>query len=154
MRYVALGALVAALGSASTLAKEHCGGSDAKFYDEGLIFHLTKAGVPYRRMHGSGLCVDDKYSTQFKAAERELGISLLDSARVWYRDGSGVRSEDRASFKNRLRSGEIDADTVVFDNTAATAGDLRAGRWERPLRESWHVRFLSEGRPRADASAS
>jgi len=72
MRYVVLGALVAALGSASALAKEHCGGSDAKFYDEGLIFHLTKAGVPYRRMHGYGLCVDDKYSTQFKAAQREL----------------------------------------------------------------------------------
>jgi hypothetical protein len=72
MRYVVLGALVAALGSAPTFGKEHCGGSDAKFYDEGLIFHLTKAGVPYRRMHGSGLCVDDKYSTQFKAAEREL----------------------------------------------------------------------------------
>jgi hypothetical protein len=72
MRYVALAALVAALGSTSTLAKEHCGGSDAKHYDEGLIFYLTRAGVPYRRMHGSGLCVDDKYSTQFKAAEREL----------------------------------------------------------------------------------
>ena len=44
----------------------------SSFYDEGLIFHLTKAGVPYRRMHGSGLCVDEKYSTQFKAVEREL----------------------------------------------------------------------------------
>jgi hypothetical protein len=72
MRSVVLGAVVAAIGSASALAKEHCGGSDAKFYDEGLIFYLSKAGVPYRKMDGSGLCVDDKYSAQFKAAEREL----------------------------------------------------------------------------------
>jgi hypothetical protein len=72
MRSVVLVALVAALGSASAFAKEYCGGSDAKYYDEGLIFHLSKADVPYRKMHGSGLCVDDKYSTQFKAAEREL----------------------------------------------------------------------------------
>ena len=72
MRYVVLGTIVAALGSAPALAKEHCGGSDAKYYDEGLIFCLTKAGVPYRRMDGHGLCVDDKYSSQFKAARREL----------------------------------------------------------------------------------
>lgn len=72
MRFAVLGALVAALGSASTLAGEECGGSDAKYYDDGLIFYLTKAGVPYRRMDGYGLCVDDKYSTQFKAAQREL----------------------------------------------------------------------------------
>jgi hypothetical protein len=53
-------------------AKEVCGGSDAAFYDDGLIFHLSKAGVPYRKMHGSGLCVDEKYSAQFKAAQREI----------------------------------------------------------------------------------
>src|SRR3954469_7077630 len=49
-----------------------CGGSDTKFYDDGLIFYLNKAGVPYRRMHGSGLCVAGKYSSQLRAAEREL----------------------------------------------------------------------------------
>jgi hypothetical protein len=53
-------------------AKQACGGSDAKYYDEGLIFHLSKAGVPYRRMDKSGLCVDEKYASQLRAAEREL----------------------------------------------------------------------------------
>ena len=72
MRSTVLGVLVAALGSSSALAREECGGSNAKYYDEGLIFYLTKAGVPYRRMDDFGLCVDEKYSTQFKAAKREL----------------------------------------------------------------------------------
>ncbi len=58
--------------SAPVHGKEYCGGSDAKYYDEGLIFHLSKANVPFRKMYGSGLCVDDRHSTQFKAAEREL----------------------------------------------------------------------------------
>jgi len=49
-----------------------CGGSDVKFYDEGLIFHLEKARVPYRKMDRGGLCVDEKHGPQFKEAEREL----------------------------------------------------------------------------------
>ena len=53
-------------------AKEACGGSDTKFYDEGLIFHLKRAGVPYRRMSGGGLCVDEKFAPQLKEAERQL----------------------------------------------------------------------------------
>jgi hypothetical protein len=72
MKTVASIALVAAMGLPTAHATEVCGGSDAKFYDEGLIFHLSKARVPYRKMHGSGLCVDEKYAAQFKAAEREL----------------------------------------------------------------------------------
>jgi hypothetical protein len=49
-----------------------CGGSDARHYDEGLIFHLEKAHVPYRKMDRGGLCVEEKYGRQFRQAEREL----------------------------------------------------------------------------------
>jgi hypothetical protein len=72
MRNVASIAVAAMMSVGCGNAKEVCGGSDAKFYDEGLIFHLSKSGVPYRKMQGSGLCVDEKYASQLKAAEREL----------------------------------------------------------------------------------
>ena len=36
------------------------------------MFQLSKAGVPYRRMHETGVCVDEKYASQLRAAEREL----------------------------------------------------------------------------------
>ena len=71
MRVICVVALSLSLVGCSS-AEQVCGGSDAKYYDEGLIFHLTKANVPYRRMHQSGLCVDAKYSSQFREAEREL----------------------------------------------------------------------------------
>jgi hypothetical protein len=64
--------LILALAGCFSTSKEVCGGSDEKFYDEGLIFQLTKVNVPYRRMHGSGLCVDERYASQLRAAEREL----------------------------------------------------------------------------------
>ena len=49
-----------------------CGGSDARYYDEGLIFHLEKARVPYRKMEHGGLCVEEKHGPRLKEAEREL----------------------------------------------------------------------------------
>jgi hypothetical protein len=72
MRNVASIAVAAMMSVGCINAKQVCGGSDAKFYDEGLIFHLSKSGVPYRRMHEFSVCVDEKYSSQLKAAEREL----------------------------------------------------------------------------------
>lgn len=85
-------------------------------------------------------CSIDALTRTLKQAERELGISLLDAAsRVWYRDASGeVRATPRADFRERVRAGEITPDTAVFDNTAPTVGAVRGGRWERPMRESWH----------------
>jgi hypothetical protein len=65
-------AIAIGIGAAACAKREVCGGSDARFYDEGLIFHLSKAGVPFRKMHQSGLCVDEKYTAQFRAAEREI----------------------------------------------------------------------------------
>lgn len=70
MRILPAIAVTIAFGCAET--RQVCGGSDARYYDEGLILHLSKAGVPYRRSHGPGLCVDEKYASQLRAAEREL----------------------------------------------------------------------------------
>lgn len=87
-------------------------------------------------------CSIDALTRTLKGAERELGLSLLDaSSRVWYRDGAGdVRAVPRAEFREAVRSGEVGAETPVFDNTAATVGAARRGGWERPMRDSWHAR--------------
>ena len=87
-------------------------------------------------------CSTDTLFRVVKEAERDLGVSLLDSSRVWFRDGDGIRSETRAEFRDRVKSGAAGGDTLVFDNTAATVGEVRAGRWERPMREAWHGRVF------------
>jgi hypothetical protein len=83
-------------------------------------------------------CSTDALFRVFKGAERDLGISLLDGSLVWYREGNEIRSASRGEFRERVRQGVITPETIVFDNTAATVGDLRAGRWERRMEESWH----------------
>lgn len=85
-------------------------------------------------------CSTDTLFRVVKEAERDLGVSLLDSSRVWFREGDEIRSETRGEFRDRVKRGAAGGETIVFDNTAATVGDVRAGRWERPMREAWHGR--------------
>ena len=88
----------------------------------------------------SGCSIDSLYRV-LKEAERDLGIGLLDSSLVFYRDGDGtVRAASRPDFRELLRDGAVDEDTPVFDNTVSTVGALRAGGWDTPLRDSWHAR--------------
>ena len=83
-------------------------------------------------------CSTDSLFRIFKGAEKELGITLLDGSLVWYRDGEEIRGASRAEFRERAKSGEVNGDTVVFDNTVPTVGGVRTGQWERPAREAWH----------------
>lgn len=92
----------------------------------------------------SGCSIDSLYRV-LKQVDGEISVGLLDSSLVHYRDADGtVRSVSRPDFRELVAEGAVDGDTLVFDNTLRTVGDLRAERWELPLRESWHARaFLS-----------
>lgn len=109
-------------------------------YDRFLMIAADEAAT------GVSGCSGDALFRVFKVAERDLGITLLDGSLVWYRDGEEIRSATRGGFREATQRGELGPDTIVFDNTAATVGDVRAGRWERPMKESWHGRMVkSEG---------
>lgn len=107
------------------------GGRDLR-YNQFLFVAADEAAT------GVSGCSTDSMFRTVKEAERDLGITLVDSARVWYRQGEDVRSTTRPEFRELVKSGEVGPDTIVFDNTAPTVGDVRAGRWERPMAESWH----------------
>jgi hypothetical protein len=96
----------------------------------------------------SGCSIDSLFRV-LKQVEMELGISMLDSSLVFYRDASGlVEAVDRAEFRKRVGGGDVTENTLVFDNTIRTIRDIRNGGWEKPMAESWH------GRAFAVASAS
>jgi len=86
-------------------------------------------------------CSTDSLFRVLKEAEREIGTSLLDASLVWFRGEDGeVRSASRADFREMARRGEVGPETPVFDNTARSVGAIRAGEWERPMRDSWHAK--------------
>lgn len=85
-------------------------------------------------------CSIDSMVHLLKELEEDLGVTLVDNAPVWFRDGDGVRRASRADFLARAREGVVNLDTPVFDNTVMRVGSLREGEWERPARESWHAK--------------
>ena len=88
----------------------------------------------------SGCSIDSLFGA-LRQLEQEFGVTLLDSATVWYRDGEGeVRGLPRPEFRKLAQTGGVDAETVVFDNTVATVGQVRAGRWETALKNAWHAK--------------
>ncbi|HEU0054395.1 MAG TPA: hypothetical protein VFQ39_14505 [Longimicrobium sp.] len=98
------------------------------------------------RATGVSGCSIDSLFHALGALETELGVALRDSGLVFWRGADGeVRSAPRSDFRALARAGEVDEDTVVFDNTVATAGDLRAGRWETRFRDAWHARAFPLG---------
>jgi hypothetical protein len=97
-------------------------------------------GADERATGVSGCSIDSLFHA-LAAAEGATGVTLRDSSLVFYRDAAGeVRSVPRPEFRRLAAAGEVADDTVVFDNTVTTAGDVRAGRWETRLRDAWHAR--------------
>ena len=85
-------------------------------------------------------CSIDGAVHEIQALERRLGPSLLDTARVFYREGEGVRAVSRQRFRELADAGAVSAETVVYNNVIATVGDLRRGAWEVPASRSWHAK--------------
>lgn len=109
-------------------------------YDRFLL-----VGADERATGVSGCSLDTLFRA-FKELEKELGVSLLDSSRVWFRTPEGeIRSATRPEFRALAAAGEVGEDTVVFDNTVGTVGDLLAGRWETRVRDSWHAKAFPVG---------
>ncbi|HEX6037301.1 hypothetical protein, partial [Longimicrobium sp.] len=97
-------------------------------------------GADERATGVSGCSIDTLFRS-LGELEAQTGVPLRDSSLVFWRGADGqIQAEPRASFRQRVSAGEVDADTTVFDNTVGTVGDVRGGRWELPMRASWHAR--------------
>jgi len=82
-------------------------------------------------------CSIDKMFGLLRQLERELNVQILDSNRVFLRDGESVRALPRGEFRNAAS-----ASTVVFDVLAEQLGAVRSGTWEKPAEQSWHRHLL------------
>lgn len=91
--------------------------------------------------NGISGCSIDSSVENFKFFRDELGLNALNRNLVHYRDAGGtIRVLDRAAFKSEVVAGSLGPDTIVFDLTIPTLGDLRAGRFETRMAESWHAK--------------
>jgi hypothetical protein len=90
-------------------------------------------------------CSIDRSVENFKYFRDELDLDALNRNLIHYRDTDGaIQVRDRVAFKTELAAGRCGPETIVFDLAVQNLGDLRAGRFEIPLAESWYARaFLT-----------
>lgn len=92
------------------------------------------------RQAGPSGCSIDALFRQTKALEQELGLALVDVTPVEFRRGSAIERVPRARFAELAAAGTVNLETTLFDHTVTCVGDLRAGRWETRVANSWHAR--------------
>lgn len=85
-------------------------------------------------------CSIDALVNRLRALGTELGITFIDHAPVWFREGDGIRAASRAEFRALAGTGETSPQTRVFDTSLTQVGQARRGELERPASESWHGR--------------
>ncbi len=87
-------------------------------------------------------CSIDKLTHQIQSLEKELNISLMDRTQIAFRDHNDlIEIMHMMDFRAALDNGDLNEDTVVFNNLVTTKAELKR-KWETPISESWHKQWL------------
>jgi len=92
-------------------------------------------GVDVEAEHASGCSIDGLFRT-LQQLERTIGSRLVGGGRVFYRVGSEIRAATREEFIERIRRGEVESETPVFD-TSVTGAKAWRGGFEQPAGAGW-----------------
>ena len=93
---------------------------------------------------GDTLCgrAKDGQLKMMKQLEIELDLSLTDRMITSYKSGEEIKTISFNEFKTLAKSGEINQNTIVFNNLVETKNDFMS-KWETPAQNSWHNQFLN-----------
>lgn len=92
---------------------------------------------------GATGCSIDKSVHFMKRIEQEFGINLFDRFNLAYREADGVLSLPRREFEEKLKQGEINTATIVFNNMVQNLKELQT-KWEVPFKDSWHIQLFRD----------
>jgi len=107
---------------------------------EVLHDHFVVIAVDEQQAMASG-CSIDKSVHFVQALERDLGLQLTDRMVVLYEKDGTVATCRMHEVEALVKSGGLNADTIVFDDLVITVGDLRS-RFRVRMADSWMVRYL------------
>ena len=85
-------------------------------------------------------CSTDSMVRVMKSLRQAHKIDGFDRTLVFFRDATGeTKAVSRDEFQKMVEAGVVGDDTVVFDPTIQTVGDLRGGRFETTFARAWHA---------------
>jgi hypothetical protein len=91
----------------------------------------------------SGCSIDDM-TRAIKSLGTKFGVDFFGAMKVFYRDGANIQMVTRGEFKQLAESGAVNAETLVFDHSLTSLGDLREEKWEVPAAASWQSALIPE----------
>lgn len=91
----------------------------------------------------TGCSIDDSVAV-IRKIQDQINLDLMDRMQIAYRSENDlVVSADMASFKSMAMEGEIDENTMVFNNLVSNLGEFRT-EWEVPAKDSWHNKYFAK----------
>ncbi len=88
----------------------------------------------------SGCSIDASVGL-IREIENQFGLSLLDRTKVAILKNGEIRIYAFNSIKENVQNGQIEADSMIFNNTVQTLGQWKAD-WQQPAKSSWIGRFF------------
>jgi len=92
-------------------------------------------------MAGASGCSIDKSVAFVKQIEAATGVDMFDRFNFAYKDADKVLAASREEFEELFQKGQINTETIVFNNLVQTKADFEA-KWAVKLGESWHKNFV------------
>ncbi len=94
------------------------------------------------RIAGASGCSIDQSVYLMKEIETKFNINLFDRFRMAYRSGDDIVNCSREEFEERIKTGEVNAQTLVFNNLVSSRKEMKVS-WNIPLAESWHAKIFT-----------
>ncbi len=103
--------------------------------------HFLILAVDEQMAQASG-CGIDKSVHHFQSLGSEMNIPFFNRTEVFYITEDQVKSAPVHQFWAMRKAGIITGETVVFDTTIKTLGELNS-KWLIPFEQSWHQEMWS-----------
>ena len=81
-------------------------------------------------------CSTDSSVHLIKEIEKQFGVNLFDRLVLAFRVKDKVQMVPLSQLPHALTNGNIDGETLYFDNTVQTKAELES-KWLIPLKDSW-----------------
>lgn len=104
-------------------------------YDHFLILLIDE------KVLSAGGCSIDESTRFVKGLEKEYGLSFFNRLDLAYWSEGQLKVLTREEFEKKMEKGEINEETIVFNNLVQSKIDLDT-KWEVPLKHSWHKALL------------
>jgi hypothetical protein len=77
----------------------------------------------------------------FKAFDSKFNLSFFNRFSIAHKTGSKVTLSTVNDFKDLIKMGKVNAETLVYNNLVTVKNELDT-HWEIPLKNSWQKRYL------------